>query len=107
MYLADMQAACERISRYSDGLSREVFSAHGLAYDAIVRNIELLGEAARQIPPEVRSRAPGIEWTKIIALRNILIHGYFGIDDDILWDVVTNRVGPLRGALDDMASGPP
>ncbi|GMW05524.1 MAG: DUF86 domain-containing protein [Gammaproteobacteria bacterium] len=65
-----------------------------------MRNIELLGEAARQIPPEVRGRAPDIEWTKIIALRNILIHGYFGIDDDILWDVVTRRVGPLRAAID-------
>lgn len=103
MYLGDMQAACARIASYSDGLSRATFESHGLAYDAIIRNIELLGEAARQIPPEVRARAPAIEWAKIIALRNILIHGYFGIDDDILWDVLANRVGPLRAALDELS----
>jgi uncharacterized protein with HEPN domain len=104
MYVGDMRAACDRISNYSSGLNREDFDRHGLAYDAIIRNIELLGEAARHIPPDVRSRAPGIDWVKIIALRNILIHGYFGIDDDILWDVVTNRVGQLRAALDGLAS---
>ncbi len=104
MYVGDMCAACDRIAMYSSGSNREEFDRHGLVYDAIVRNIELLGEAARQIPPDVRARAPGIEWVKIIALRNILIHGYFGVDDDILWDVVTSRVGPLRAALDGLVS---
>jgi uncharacterized protein with HEPN domain len=107
MYVNDMRAACQRIESYSAGLTREEFGQHGLAYDAIVRNIELLGEAARQIPVEIRAGVPGIEWTKIIALRNILIHGYFGIDDDILWDVVTNRVAPLRTTLDTLANGRP
>jgi uncharacterized protein with HEPN domain len=100
MYADDMRAACDRITSYSADVTRQEFEQHGLVYDAIVRNIELLGEAARQVPAEVRSTAPDIEWSKIIALRNILIHGYFGIDDDILWDVVRNRVGPLRAALD-------
>jgi len=80
-------------------LSREEFDRHQLAYDAIVRNIELLGEAARKIPEEVRAQAPDVEWPKIIALRNILVHGYFGLDDDILWDVVQNRANTLRSAL--------
>ena len=104
MYLRDMRDFCDRIISYSHGLARADFERHDLNYDAIVRNIELLGEAARQIPLEVRDRANGIEWQKIIALRNILIHGYFGIDDDILWDVVSNRVEPLRLALETLAS---
>ena len=104
IYLRDMRDFCDRIVSYSDGLAREDFERHDLTYDAIVRNIELLGEAARQIPAEVRDRANSIEWQKIIALRNILIHGYFGIDDDILWDVVTNRIGQLRLALEALDS---
>lgn len=100
MYAEDMRKFCDRIQSYSNELAREDFDQRGLAYDAIVRNIELLGEAARHVPREVCARAPAIEWPKVIALRNILIHGYFGIDDDILWDIVKNRVMPLRMALD-------
>jgi uncharacterized protein with HEPN domain len=99
MYVADMRSFCNRILSYSDGLTREQFSQGGLAYDGIVRNIELLGEAARQVPTEVRDRAPLIEWQAIIALRNILTHVYFGIDDNILWDVITTRIEPLQKAL--------
>jgi len=64
-----------------------------------VRNLELLGEAANQIPDEIRARAPEIEWRKLIGLRNILIHSYFGVDEDILWDLVKNKVRSLRTAL--------
>ena len=99
MYLEDMRSFCDRILSYSSNLSREEFDRHQLAYDAIVRNIELLGEAARKIPEEVRAQAPDVEWLKIIALRNILVHGYFGLDDDILWDIVQNRANTLRSAL--------
>lgn len=64
-----------------------------------MRNLELLGEAANQIPDEIRARAPEIEWRKLIGLRNILIHSYFGVDEDILWDLVKNKVRSLRTAL--------
>lgn len=107
MYLGDMRKFCDRILFYSDGLPREEFEKHDLAYDAIVRNIGLLGQAARHIPPEVCARSTDIEWPKIIALRNILIHGYFGIDDDILWDIVKNRIAPLRRALDTLSADKP
>lgn len=76
------------------------FLAHEMAYDAIVRNVELLGEAARQIPEPVRDRTPEIAWREIVGLRNILIHSYFGIDDEILWDVVTERIQPLANSLE-------
>ena len=99
LYIGDMIRSCDRILQYSRGLAREEFERHEMAYDAIVRNLGLLGEAARQIPLQVRERTVGVEWPKIIALRNILIHGYFGVDDDILWDVVMNRVSALRSSL--------
>jgi uncharacterized protein with HEPN domain len=91
---------CRRIRHYSADLSVSDFLAHEMAYDAIVRNVELLGEAARQIPEPVRDRTPEIAWREIVGLRNILIHSYFGIDDEILWDVVTERIQPLANSLE-------
>lgn len=96
----DMKEFCEKIQTYTSGVSRAEFEQHGIIYDATIRNVELLGEAARNLPEDVRLLSPDIEWPKIIAVRNILIHGYFGIDDDILWDIVQNKIEPLRQALD-------
>jgi uncharacterized protein with HEPN domain len=102
LYLNDMLACCERIQNYTRGLSREQFDAGGMAYDAIVRNMEVLGEAARQIPDAVRAAAPDVEWRGVIAVRNILIHGYFSIDSDILWDLVTHKIQPMHTALQEL-----
>jgi uncharacterized protein with HEPN domain len=90
---------CERILTYSAELTREEFDQRGLVYDATLRNIELLGEAARHIPEPERAHATAIDWRSIIAMRNILVHGYLGIDDDILWDVVRHRVPELKREL--------
>lgn len=99
IYVSDMLACCDRVIAYTDGVSRESFDERGMVFDATVRNLELLGEAANQLPDEVRAWAPEIEWRKLIGLRNILIHSYFGVDEDILWDVVQNKVRPLKAAL--------
>lgn len=104
IYVRDMLACCDKVMTYTDGLSRESFDERGMAFDAVVRNLELLGEAAAQLPEDVRSRAPDIEWRKLIGLRNVLIHGYFGVDEDILWDLVQNKVRPLKEALEAFAT---
>ena len=101
-YLRDMRGFCDRILSVSASLTRTAFNEHDLVYDGIVRNIELLGEAARQIPEEIRILAPDVEWSAIIALRNILVHAYFGVDDDILWDIVRNKIAPLRASLEHL-----
>jgi uncharacterized protein with HEPN domain len=102
MYVQDMMECCARIEQYTDGVTRGQFGSHGMTYDATVRNIELLGEAARHVPEEFRVRAPRIPWREIIGTRNILVHGYFGIDDDILWDIVRNKVPQLKAALQEL-----
>ena len=107
IYLKDMREFCDRIISFMEGVSREQFEQHGLVYDGVIRNIELLGEAARQIPEEVRAKGPGIDWARIVALRNLLIHAYFGIDDDIVWDVVVNKIPSLKKALEQMEERSP
>lgn len=63
----------------------------------------VLGEAAKRVPPEVRDRVQGIDWRKVAGLRDVIAHGYFGIDDDIVWDVIANQ-GPGAGRTDRCVS---
>lgn len=76
--------------------------ASGLTYDATLRNLELIGEAALHIPAAVRSVNPGIPWRMIVATRNRLIHGYLGIDDDTLWSIIEDDVPNLLIQLNGM-----
>jgi uncharacterized protein with HEPN domain len=88
VYLEDMLQAIEKILRYSNALSFEAFSSDDKTLDAIVRNLEILGEAAKQVPDAIRQAYPTVDWAKISGLRDILIHQYFGIDVVIIWDIV-------------------
>lgn len=102
LYVADMKACCARVLEYTTGVSRMDFRARRMAYDATLRNLELLGEAARHVPEEARARAPDVPWRRIVGLRNVLIHGYLGIDDDIIWDIVSNEIVKLMPALEKL-----
>ena len=75
------------------------FVADTLTYDATLRNLELIGEAATHIPSEVREAHSEIQWRDIIATRNRLAHGYLGIDNDVIWDIIQNDVPKLLPAL--------
>lgn len=99
IYLADMLERCDRVLAYTADLPRSAFDAHGINYDATIRNLELLGEAARHIPEDERLRSPEVDWRGIIAVRNILVHGYLGVDDDILWDLIQHRIPELKRQL--------
>lgn len=99
MYVDDMISFAEKVLLYTDGLGKQQFEDSGLNYDATVRNLELIGEAATHIPAFVREFAPHIQWREIIAMRNRLIHGYLGIDNDTLWSVVEDDVPPLLDEL--------
>ena len=98
-YLADMIRFAERALSYTEGLDQERFVASGLTYDATLRNIELIGEAATHVPVEIREAHPEVSWRMIIATRNKLIHGYLGIDDDTLWSIVQDDIPALLSSL--------
>jgi len=99
LYIDDMRQACRKVMDYTRGMDLPALQADEKTYDDVVRNLEVLGEAAKQMPEELRRQLPAIEWKKIAGLRDILAHVYFGIDDTILWDIVTTKVQPLLAAL--------
>lgn len=98
-YVDDMIGFIENVSAYTAGLDQPRFLASGLNYDATVRNLELIGEAATHIPEDIRQANPQIPWRLIIALRNRLIHGYLGIDNDTLWSVIKTDIPMLMTQL--------
>lgn len=99
LFLGDMAEACRKIVEYQRGIDRKDFERRGMAFDAIVRNVEILGEAAGKLPTKARELAPEIPWDAIIGMRHRIAHAYFGIDTDILWDVVENEVPLLAKAI--------
>ena len=98
-YIDDMIAFAEKVITYSDGLDQSGFVASSLNYDATVRNLELIGEAATHIPDSVRATYPDLPWRLIIATRNRLIHGYLGIDNDTLWSIIQEDIPDLLPKL--------
>lgn len=64
--------------------------------DAVIRNLEIIGEAARRLPEEIRIKYPDVEWHKIMSLRNVLIHEYPGIDLETIWHIIENKLSPLE-----------
>lgn len=98
-YLDDMIGFAEKALAYTGGLDQAGFAAGGLTYDATLRNLELIGEAATHIPDEIRAVHPEIPWRMIIAIRNRLIHGYLGIDDDTIWSLIQDDLPGLLPLL--------
>lgn len=99
-YLSDMIEFAGKVLTYTKGLDQAEFVENELTYDATLRNLELIGEAATHIPDEVRNAHPEIPWRMIIATRNRLIHGYLGIDEDTLWSIIQDDVPELLPVLE-------
>lgn len=97
--LRDILEAIAAIERYQDR-DRTAFERDELLQTWFLRHLQIIGEAARALPEEVRVRAPDIPWPKIIGMRNVLVHGYFEIDTDIVWDAATREVPALRSAVE-------
>ncbi len=94
--LEDILDAARKIRAYTEGMSQKKFAADSKTLDAVVRNLEIIGEAIKKIPDNIRSKYPAVDWKKIAGLRDILIHEYFGIDVEIIWDIVQNKLPVLE-----------
>jgi len=105
LYLGDLLEAAERIQEYTKKMSLSDFEHSKITIDAVVHNLEVIGEAARKLPPEIKAKSPEIEWPKIVALRNILAHEYFGVNTQIVWDIVQNKLRPIHAACRRLLEG--
>src|SRR6185369_13435213 len=99
LYFEDIAESCRKILRYTLGFDFEAFKKDERTYDAVVRNLEVIGEAAKQIPKKVRAEHPDIDWRRIAGMRDVLAHGYFSLEAAIIWDIVQTKVSPLLGAV--------
>ena len=95
LHLDDMLIALEKVLRFTQGVDLARFVDDERTFDAVVRNLEIIGEAAKRIPAEVQASYPDVEWRSIAGLRDIVAHEYFGIDEDILWDIIEHQVPDL------------
>ena len=94
-YLLDILLAARKIVRFSQGYSAEKFAADEVLQHAVMRLIQIIGEAARKISPAYKEAHPQIPWTQIIGMRNRLVHEYFRVETDIVWEVVDQDIPAL------------
>ncbi len=99
VYLEDVLESIGRIQHYVGGFSFDSFQDDRRTVDAVVRNLEIIGEAVKQLPEGIRTKHPDVDWKKIAGLRDILIHNYFGIDLELIWDILENKLTPLQKAI--------
>ena len=96
IYLEDILEAIDRIQEYVQDVTRETFEADRMRIDAVIRNLEIIGEAVKQVPDSVRGKYPSIAWRKIAGLRDILIHKYFDVNLEVVWSVVQSNIPILK-----------
>ena len=99
LYADEIIQACAKVRRYIAGMNYDAFVADERTQDAVMRNIEIIGEAAKGIPDEVAAGAPEIPWRNVGGMRDILTHEYFGASLQIVWATATTRMDPLEAAV--------
>ncbi|HUC90398.1 MAG TPA: DUF86 domain-containing protein [Paenibacillus sp.] len=99
LYLNDILEAINKIERYTEGVDYDSFSSNEMLLDAVIRNLEVIGEAAKGVEEHIKEHFSEIPWRKMIALRNILIHQYFGIDKSIVWEVIRTNLAEVKPEL--------
>src|SRR5437667_11944214 len=95
LLLDDIRTSISKIERYIASLNEASFLADEKTIDAVVRNLEIIGEAAKQLPAELKTRYPAIQWSQIAGLRNRIVHDYAGIDLQLVWQIVTTAIPTL------------
>jgi uncharacterized protein with HEPN domain len=96
LYLDDILQCCDKVGRFTLGLSFDQFRSSDMVVDAVTRNLELIGEATKAVPEGIRSKYADVPWRKMTGLRDIVVHSYFRVDIQLLWDIVQRDVPVVR-----------
>jgi uncharacterized protein with HEPN domain len=99
LLLNDIRQSIDRIEQYIKNLSFDAFSDDQKSVDAVVRNLEIMGEAARRLPDEFKEKYSEIEWYKVVGLRHRIVHEYFGIDLEIIWQILKKDLPELKSKI--------
>jgi uncharacterized protein with HEPN domain len=97
--LEDILEAAAKIEHYTKNLSRDDFVSNSMVVDAVVRNLEIIGEAAKNVPAEVQNKLQNVPWKKLAGIRNRIVHEYFGVDLNIIWFIIENELSQLKQTL--------
>jgi uncharacterized protein with HEPN domain len=99
LYADDIIEACGKVRRFVAGMTYDTFAADERTRDAVIRNIEIIGEATGKLPKEITARAPQIPWRLICDTRNVLAHAYLGVSLKVVWDTATTQIDELEKAV--------
>jgi len=99
IFFEDILSSINKVERYITDLDFDEFAENEVLIDAVVRNLEIIGEASKNIPEEVQERYPKIPWKRMIGLRNIVIHKYFEVDLSIVWEIITKNLPDTKPAI--------
>jgi uncharacterized protein with HEPN domain len=99
LLIEDIWESIEKIERYTEGMTQDIFQSDEKTTDAVVRNLEIIGEAAGRLPKEFTDRHSKIEWVKIKGLRNRIVHEYFGVDTQIIWQILEKDLPAFKASL--------
>jgi len=102
LLVEDIGAAIEKIERYIAGMDMATFTANDKTVDAVVRNLEIIGEAARQIPAAFKESNRDLPWGQIAGLRNRIVHDYFGLDLEMIWHIITSGLPELKATIQEI-----
>jgi len=103
--LIDMLESMRRVQMYVDGLEYQDFINDLKTQDAVIRALEILGEASKRMSPSIKSQFPDVPWKLMAGMRDKLIHEYFGVNLDVVWEVVTNNLPALFSQIECILSG--
>lgn len=102
--LSDMLEVAEKIVRYTEGMDYEKFTADEKTIDAVVRNFEIIGEAANRIDDDFKEVHPELDWNHLRGFRNRIVHDYFGIDYEIVWSIITQDLPGYKEAISSLCA---
>ena len=105
-YLADIIQSMNEVEEFTRGLTYESFMKDRKTINAVIRSLEVMGEASKRIPDEVRAKHSEIPWKRMAGMRDKLIHEYAGVDLETVWDVIQEEIPPIRPMLEELRDNP-